>query len=277
MIDIFTYKILYFTVALLLGFLVGYFLKKDSYEEKIKDSVKNYERKYEETLQKLKLSKENLSESQTRLDINKDLLQTQVNIVNKLDNNILAVKQKNISLQNAKQEMEIKLDNIKNQIKIYEEKIDEIKQKYSDIENNLTKHNSLLIEYEKVTGNRDILLNKIDELSKKSNLLSVKIQNINKKGIDLDEKIFDIEKDLEDIKEKENLLKSKRLEKLNSSIEETRVKFLNYKYKYEELTNKISNNVKIDKEEIENFILKNEEERLVDKMLSKITTARNKK
>ena len=256
MIDIFTYKIFYFTVALLVGFLIGYFLKKDSYEEKIKDSVKDYEKKYEETIQKLKLSKENLAESQTRLDINKDLLETQLSIINKLDKNILAIKQKNISVQESKQDLYTKLDNIKNQIQRYEEEINNIKPKYSKIENNINKHNNLIIELETLSQEKDTLENNMQELSQKSNLLSEKIQKLNKNDAELDIKISELEEQLQDIKKKENLIYAENTDKLDSLIEDTRVKFLNYKYKYEDLTNKLSNSIKIDMEDIKKFILK---------------------
>jgi len=275
MIDIFTYKMIYFIFALLVGFFLGYFLKRDSYEDKVKDDVREYEKKFEESSYKLNVSNDELKESNNRLKINQDLLETQQNMVQKIDDDIALVKNKSISLQEAKKEQEVELDNIKNQINEYEEEIKSIRVKYAQVEQELKLNQELSLKLQSLKEQEESLQDKKNKLEKTILDEKDKITSV----IEKEKELVSFQKELQDkiryISEKKALLDGENLQEIKNLVEDTRVKYLNYKYKCEEIEEKISNNITFDKEEIENFIKKNEEQRLVDKVLSKFKSLRN--
>jgi chromosome segregation ATPase len=268
--DIFTYKIIYYVLILFLGFFLGYIIKKDNYEKSIQDEVFKAEKEYQNSGKRLEKIKEDYIETENRIQINRDLHKTQKDVVDKIKSQINALQQKIITSQNAFDDLKTKYEGILEDIKDFEKKIKNIKGEYQEISNIFEENEKLIVKkellqdrYKKLTDQLAKLKNKKDVLQNNFNKFKLYKENLIKKEDSISERLNLILKKNE-IGRYEN---EKELSQIAKSL---KVKVLNYRYKFEELKQKLSYGKKIDKKDIDDFISKNGKERFVDKFLAKL-------
>ena len=268
--DIFTYKIIYFILALFLGFFLGYILKKENYEKKIQNEVYKIEHDFQESNKKLDITKENFMESENRLKINRDLHKTQKDIIENKKTNINNIKQKLIASQDAFNELDIRDKNLLEDIKEYEKNMEDIRPEYEKIATIFKENEELTIKFETLQEELKEAINQINILEKDKAKFQDKLSELKDYKESLTKELETLNSKITLIHNKENISNSYNEEELTQMAESLKVKVLNYKYKLEDLKNNINKGLNLDKEEIEYFISKNEEERLIDKFLSKI-------
>ena len=270
MIDIFDYKVVYFAISLLLGFILGYLINKKNAEYKVSNDLTNLEKKYKSSQKKLDIQNDLFFDTKNRYQVNKDIVQTQSILEEKSKNNINNYKQKLISLQEARKDLEEQESSYNQEISYYKKNLQDVKLKFSSI-NNLVKN------YERLRMEKDEFLLKIEELKTLENklesnkkLLEEKLKDFKNKDILLDSEIIDLKNKIFDLQEKKKLLKNNDLKDIDKELENTRTKMLNYKYKLEDVEQRLSKGLKVDREDLVGFIHKNEEERFIDRVFNKL-------
>jgi chromosome segregation ATPase len=268
--DIFTYKMIYFMLALFLGFFVGYMLKKDNYEKNVQNEVFEMEKEFQESNKNLELTKEKFLESENRLQINRDLHQTQKNVIDKTKNEIYNLKQKTISSQDGLNELNNKAKNIQEDIAEYEKKIENIKPDYKMIAETIKENDDMNIKQELLQSDLKKLEEQIN--SYKTHISELKNTFANLKNLNEEYKSREenLTAKINHIKDRSSISETQDEEKLLEMADALKVKVLNYKYKLEELEKNIQNGISINHDDVQNFISKNENERFVDKFVSKI-------
>jgi len=277
MIDIFTYKIVYFLIALILGFLLGYLLKKNSYEKKIEKEVENREKSYDSSSTDLKETNKQLIESENRHKINIDLVTTQQSVISKIDDEIFTTKQKIVNLEEAKVELTTKLEDSQVELESYKQKISLLKPQYEDAESDTTKHESLKKKKESILKQLDISnsdLTTLAETIKKQNIL---YRDAEANLVAKDSDIILLNTKYEKLINKKTINKNINKSELEAMEKDLRIKVLNYKYEIEDLKNNLANGKKIDSTYVDKFISKNEQERFIDKVINKIFNIKSKK
>ena len=263
--DIFTYKIIYFMLALFIGFFVGYMLKKDNYEKKVQDEVYEYEKKFQDITKKLEIIKENFLESENRVEINRDLYNTQKKVIDNIKNNINSFKQKTISSQELEKDLDIQLENILEDIKKYENIAEKLKPQYQEIASYINENEEIVIKKELLEEELKTNEDKINALKAKSNTLHKELEDLQKLENEYSNINTKLSIKITQIKDKSNIVQNQTNEELSEILDSLKVKVINYKYKVEEL----EKNMNINKEEVGNFISQNGEEKFIDKLISK--------
>lgn len=277
MIDIFTYKIVYFILALILGFLIGYIIKKNSYEDKVELEVEKLEKDFDNSSSELRDVNKNLIESENRHKINKDLILTQKDVISKIKDDIVQTKQKILNLEEAKVGLKENFNNSKVKLETYKDKISELKPEYENAEDDTKKYESLQkLEKEQseklITSTatlKDIentVLIEDNKIQECKDSISIQEENINT--------LKNSYKRLEDKKPSNKPINKSELEK---SAEDLRIKVLNYKYEIIKQKDKISKGITDNSKNIDEFVSKNEQKRFIDKFISNIFSIKNKK
>jgi chromosome segregation ATPase len=178
--DIFTYKIIYFILALFIGFFAGYMLKKENYEKKVQDEVYEYEKRFQDSAKKLEIIKENFLESENRVEINRDLYNTQKKVIDNIKNNIKSLKQKTISSQELGKDLDIQLENILEDIKKYENIVEKLEPEYQKIASYINENEEIVIKKELLKEELKKNEDKINALKAKSNTLHKELEDLQK-------------------------------------------------------------------------------------------------
>jgi len=277
MIDIFTYKIIYFIITLILGFLIGYMIKKGSYQKRIEVEVENKEKEFNTSSQNLREVNKQFIESENRFKINTDLISTQKDLIKKVEDEMVAIKQKIINLEEAKVELTTKLDESQIDLEKYKNKISSLKPQYEDAENIISENKSLSYERDNLSDKLDISNHDIINIQtsiKKDDDLYKKYQN---ELLEKDDAIKKLNIKYTNLQDKKQITSDISSNNIENSLKELKIKVLNYKYEISDIKNKISNGIDITDEHIDKFIAKNEQERFIDKILPNIFNTKSKK
>jgi|GEM_PF-6794484 len=268
--EIFDIQLVYFIFALILGFIIGILLKKSSAGVNMKKKVEEFEKEFYLSRDRLDKKSEEYFDTKNKFQINKDLIDSQNNLEKRSKDSINDYKKKITAIQEANKNLEDELTILNKEIATLESDINSYKKDYNSV-------NSIVKEVEKLKLEEKNLLFEIEE-----NENNIKKFTDNK--ISLTTKLFSAKKDLStieheielfkdkmlDLKRQKNILKNKNYSSIDDEYEKAKTKMLNYKYKVKELEEQLKNGLKIDKEEINNFISKNESERFIDKLFLKI-------
>jgi len=270
MVSLLSFKLLYFILALVFGFVLGYLLLRDYSEKRAVKIVKTLEDKIVKTREKQEEVNRELFEIKNKLQISKDLLATQYQNQEKLKENTKEYEKKIITFQDAKEATQNKITDTLEDIETLKKSIKKIKKEYLGIDDVVREHESL--EHEKQYLNI--------EIESLENNLKTFINNKNKlrENISQNQKFLQLlEQDISNLEDKkERLEKYKKVQRdtnfknIDEEIEKNKTKMLNYKYKVEEVEDKLLKGYKIDKEDIKSFIAKNEDERFIDKFIGKL-------
>jgi len=277
MIDIFTYKIIYFIITLILGFLIGYMIKKGSYQKRIEVEVENKEKEFNTSSQNLREVNKQFIESENRFKINTDLISTQKDLIKKVEDEMVAIKQKIINLEEAKVELTTKLDESQIDLEKYKNKISSLKPQYEDAENIISENKSLSYERDNLSDKLDISNHDVINIQtsiKKDDDLYKKYQN---ELLEKDDAIKKLNIKYTNLQDKKQITSDISSNNIENSLKELKIKVLNYKYEISDIKNKISNGIDITDEHIDKFIAKNEQERFIDKILPNIFNTKSKK
>ena len=277
MIDIFTYKIIYFIITLILGFLIGYMIKKGSYQKRIEVEVENKEKEFNTSSQNLREVNKQFIESENRFKINTDLISTQKDLIKKVEDEMVAIKQKIINLEEAKVELTTKLDESQIDLEKYKNKISSLKPQYEDAENIISENKSLSYERDNLSDKLDISNHDVINIQtsiKKDDDLYKKYQN---ELLEKDDAVKKLNIKYTNLQDKKQITSDISSNNIENSLKELKIKVLNYKYEISDIKNKISNGIDITDEHIDKFIAKNEQERFIDKILPNIFNTKSKK
>jgi len=179
-------------------------------------------------------------------------------------------EKKIITFQDAKEATQYKITDTIEDIEILKKSIKKIKKEFLGIDDVVREHESLEHEKEYLSIEIETLENNLKTFINNKNKLRDKISQNQKFLQLLEQDISDLEDKKEKFEKYKKLQKNTNFENIDDEIAKNKTKMLNYKYKVEEVEEKLSKGEKIDKEDIRNFIAKNEDERFIDKFIGKL-------
>jgi len=270
MVSLLSFKLLYFILALIFGFVLGYiFLQKQS-ENKVLKTIKDLEDDIIKTRQDQDDINSQFFDIKNKLQISKDLLSTQYQNQEKLKENTKEFEKKIITFQEAKETTQNKITNTLEDIEVLKKDIEKIKKEFLGIDDVVREHESLNHEKQYLSMEIETLENNINTFIKNKNKLRENLSQNQKFLQLLEQDISDLSNKKKRLEKYKELQRTANFEDIDKEIEKNKTKMLNYKYKVEEIEDKLSKGYKVDKDEIKNFIAKNEDERFIDKFIGKL-------
>ncbi len=260
------YTLLLIAATLLIGFFIGWIIRRSSSREKLKNRINELNELDQKSIQNL--NKDAIKFENKNIDLIKlkEELKEQNKTVSEYDTKFKEIKSDVENLDKSYQEL---LDNTKNienkiessssSIKLFSsqgEKLLEIKKEYLAINDRI----------KKIDIDSKELENSIDKFTKDSSKLHTNIDNL-KKSID------DIQKEISTQEGEEGKIKDEfedKIKEISSDLEEIRLKKLNYQYALKYTKEKIESNEKIDDYVIDKIINKNEEKGLFTNLKEKL-------
>ncbi len=268
MSTIVTYTIVFMVLALLIGFLIGWILRRSTYKHRYEENIDDVILREENMVtQNHILSAEfdkglhHLEKTKYDIDSKKSKLKDFIDTNEKLNTDIDDLQNSEIAVKENIEVLKVKIDKSSGELKILSSNSD-----------NILGYRNQIADYERKVEEKNIELNIVKEsvsnLSKDKEALDQKISNFEKNISELDKNIDKYENKVEKITD-EFILRTKEIQ---GDVRLTEHKALNYKYAVDYVDEKLASNESISADTIDKIINKNENKRSYKEIIIKLFT-----
>ncbi len=279
--------IILFILTLIVGFIIGYFLRNKARKNNYITQINELNEKHDETEYFFNNSLKKDKDIQNRYDSTLEIYQTQKNLLQEQESTLLDLERKETKLTQDEKNILAKIQDTSQQIQNQEEeiktlsaKLDKINEGKTNLKEDEAKISSLQTELKEKRKEIDTYEDKIHSIKNQRHSIKIETEQLQQKYQQQRKSLDEIEKRIFQIEAKY----SKELTNLKELNETLKITAINYEYALKEHSKPSPKPIhedagiikhifalpKTQKNEIDFLVRKNDQTRFIDKILRKI-------